>query len=204
MSISDNILAAFVSGVSTKQEDKLVLNEISENEEFSDLLDVIDEIDAIDGIDELRNEFCEYNDEEQEFNDINIKSGKLKYLTREKILADESLGVVGRFDALFQINDNTLLLVDWKNTENIETSNKWNKLLGPLSEYDECDYNLYTVQLYIYGYILRKKYHLTDVKIIPMIVQIGTDGYKMYTTSIPYSDELVENIIEFAKNEINK
>ena len=204
MRISDNILAAFVSGVSTKQEDKLVLNEISENEEFSDLLDVIDEIDAIDGIDELRNEFCEYNDEEQEFNDINIKSGKLKYLTREKILADESLGVVGRFDALFQINDNTLLLVDWKNTENIETSNKWNKLLGPLSEYDECDYNLYTVQLYIYGYILRKKYHLTDVKIIPMIVQIGTDGYKMYTTSIPYSDELVENIIEFAKNEINK
>ena len=72
MSISDNILAAFVSGVSTKQEDKLVLNEISENEDFSDLLDVIDEIDAIDGIDELRNEFCEYNDEEQEFNDINI------------------------------------------------------------------------------------------------------------------------------------
>ena len=140
----------------------------------------------------------------REFNDINIKSGKLKYLTREKILADESLGVVGRFDALFQINDNTLLLVDWKNTENIETSNKWNKLLGPLSEYDECDYNLYTVQLYIYVYILRKKYHLTDVKIIPMIVQIGTDGYKMYTTSIPYSDELVENIIEFAKNEINK
>ena len=72
MSISDNILAAFVSGVSTKQEDKLVLNEISENEEFSDLLDGIDEIDASDGIDELRNEFCEYNDEEQEFNDINI------------------------------------------------------------------------------------------------------------------------------------
>ena len=72
MSISDNILAAFVSGESTKQEDKLVLNEISENEAFSDLLDVIDEIDAIDGIDELRNEFCEYNDEEQEFNDINI------------------------------------------------------------------------------------------------------------------------------------
>lgn len=95
-------------------------------------------------------------------------------------------------------------MVDWKNTENIETSNKWNKLLGPLSAYDECDYNLYTVQLYIYVYILRKKYHLSDVKIIPMIVQIGTDGYKMYTTSIPYSDELVENVIEFAKNEINK
>lgn len=72
MSISNNILAAFVAGVSTKQEDELVMKEFSDNEDFSDLLDVIDEIDAIDGIDELRNEFCEYNDEEQEFNDINI------------------------------------------------------------------------------------------------------------------------------------
>lgn len=72
MSISDNILAAFVSGVSTKQEDKLVLNEISENEEFSDLLDVIDEIDAIDGIDELRNEFCENIDGQENFKDYNI------------------------------------------------------------------------------------------------------------------------------------
>ncbi len=72
MSISNNILAAFVAGVSTKQEDELVMKEFSESEDFSDLLDVIGEIDAIDGIDELRNEFCEYNDEKQEFNDINI------------------------------------------------------------------------------------------------------------------------------------
>lgn len=72
MSISNNILAAFVAGVSTKQEDELVMKEFSESEDFSDLLDVIGEIDAIDGIDELRNEFCEYNDEDQEFNDINI------------------------------------------------------------------------------------------------------------------------------------
>lgn len=75
MSISDNLLAAFFSGVSTKQEDKLVLSEISENEEFSDLLDVIDEIDAIDGIDELRNEFCENIDGIEDFQEhsINIK-----------------------------------------------------------------------------------------------------------------------------------
>lgn len=72
MGISDNTLAAFVSGVSTKQEDKLVLTEISENEEFLDLLDVIDEIDSIDGIDELRNEFCEDIDDWKGFKDYNI------------------------------------------------------------------------------------------------------------------------------------
>ena len=75
MSISDNVLAAFVSGISTKQEDELVLAEISENKEFSDLLDVIGEIDAIDGMDELRNEFEENIDGWEAFKDydVNIK-----------------------------------------------------------------------------------------------------------------------------------
>ena len=70
MSISNNILAAFVAGVSTKQEDELVMKESSNNEDFSDLLDVLD--DAIDGMNELRNEFCENIDGWDEFKDYNI------------------------------------------------------------------------------------------------------------------------------------
>ena len=69
MSISNNILAAFVAGVSTKQEDELVMKESSNNEDFSDLLD---DVDAIDGMNELRNEFCENIDGWDEFKDYNI------------------------------------------------------------------------------------------------------------------------------------
>ncbi len=72
MSISNNILAAFVAGVSTKQEDELVIKEFSDNEDFSDLLDVLDGVDAIDGMNELRNEFCENIDGWEEFKDYNI------------------------------------------------------------------------------------------------------------------------------------
>ena len=72
MSISNNILAAFVAGVSTKQEDELVMKEFSENVEFSDLLDVLDDVDAIDGMNELRKEFCENIDGWEEFEDFNI------------------------------------------------------------------------------------------------------------------------------------
>lgn len=72
MSISNNILAAFVAGVSTKQEDELVIKEFSDNEDFSDLLDVLDGVDAIDGMKELRNEFCENIDGWEEFKDYNI------------------------------------------------------------------------------------------------------------------------------------
>ena len=52
---------------------------------------------------------------------------KLEYVAREHMLHDETKGVVGRFDAMFLKNDakipgvQNLLLIDWKNTEKIET-----------------------------------------------------------------------------------
>jgi len=75
MKISDNTLAAYMAGVSTVQEDKQVLNEITNNQYFSDLLDVMEDIDAIDGMDELRSEFNESMDKYNEFKEIdnNIK-----------------------------------------------------------------------------------------------------------------------------------
>ena len=134
---------------------------------------------------------------------------KLEFLTREQMLHDETKGVVGRFDAMFLKNDvrtpgvQNLLLIDWKNTEKIETSNSYSRLKGPLYKYDDCELNRYTIQLYIYVYILRKVYRLTDVRIIPLLVQIGTAAYVIYAPQIPYSDELVCDIISFAINEIN-
>ena len=75
MKLSDNTLAAYMAGVSTVQEDKEILDEISNNKYFSDLLDVIEDIDAIDGMDELRSEFEESVDKYNDFNEIhnNIK-----------------------------------------------------------------------------------------------------------------------------------
>lgn len=74
MSIDNNILSAYMAGVSTLQEDKEVLNEMCCDEEFADLLNVMDEVDAIDGMDELRNEFDEPVDnvDLNEFYDYNI------------------------------------------------------------------------------------------------------------------------------------
>lgn len=72
MSITNNILAAYRAGISSKQEDKLILKEMSENDTFAEVLDILDEVDAIDEMDELRNEF---NDSIDNYNDfqINIK-----------------------------------------------------------------------------------------------------------------------------------
>lgn len=72
MSITNNILAAYRAGVSTVQEDKQVLDEMANNDNFSDLLEVMDEIDSIDGLDELRNEFNESIENIDNYKDYDI------------------------------------------------------------------------------------------------------------------------------------
>lgn len=71
MKISDNTLAAFMAGVSTVQEDKLVLKEMGHSPSFTGLIDTLTDIDAIDGMDELRNEFNESIGEIIEFDIFN-------------------------------------------------------------------------------------------------------------------------------------
>lgn len=122
---------------------------------------------------------------------------KLEFLCREQVLAHTDLKVNGRLDAMFCYNNN-ILLIDWKNTEKIETSSKFEKMLGPLYEYDACDLNSYTMQVYIYKYILRTVYHLYDVNIVPLIVQVSEHEVKTYQPIIEYSDELVRKCIDFA------
>lgn len=136
------------------------------------------------------------------FYNSNIKD-KIEFICREMMLYDEDLQINGRLDALFLKGD-TLLLIDWKNNDTITTQNPYEKCKGPLFEYDASDLNLYTVQVYIYTYILRNKYKLDTTKIVPLIVRVGENDFGIYSPIIPYSDKLVSDIISYAKEEINK
>ena len=71
MSITNNLLAAYIQGVSSADEDRQVINEFAENDIFQDLLDIIDDIDSSDKIDALRNEFNESTDDYRDFKELN-------------------------------------------------------------------------------------------------------------------------------------
>ena len=112
----------------------------------------------------------------------------------------------GRFDAIFVRESSedftypVVYLFDWKNSKEIATYSKYKqKLHGPLSEYDDCELNNYTIQLYIYKYILRKVYDIEN-EIQPFIIHVTETGVKAYKPVIPYSDKLVEEILEYANN----
>ena len=130
----------------------------------------------------------------------------LKYMSREKDLCYPPLNIRGRFDAIFVRESSedftypVVYLFDWKNSKEIATYSKYKqKLHGPLSEYDDCELNNYTIQLYIYKYILRKVYDIEN-EIQPFIIHVTETGVKAYKPVIPYSDKLVEEILEYANN----
>lgn len=66
MSISDNIVSAFLCGVSSMQEDMSVLNAAIQDQEFDEYLNTAIEIDNMSDMEELKKEFdCRtenYND----------------------------------------------------------------------------------------------------------------------------------------------
>lgn len=139
-----------------------------------------------------------------EFYHNNIEN-KLNLIGRELMLFDKDKKINGRLDALFSFTEDSIILIDWKNSQKITTSNSFGQMMrGPLYQYDSSDLNAYTVQLYMYVYMLRNKYHLSNYKIIPLIVRIGETDSEIYSPQIPYSDSLVEDIIDYAAEEINK
>ena len=72
MDITDNMLSAFYAGESTIDEDRLILDNMIADEEFSDMMDIMSEMDSMDEIMEMRNEFNESVDNTDEYKDYNI------------------------------------------------------------------------------------------------------------------------------------
>lgn len=75
MNISDNIVSAFLCGVSSFQEDMSVLNMSIQDQEFDDYLSKAIEIDNLPEMDDLKKEFNERIDNFSDFKEhkINIK-----------------------------------------------------------------------------------------------------------------------------------
>lgn len=117
------------------------------------------------------------------------------YVGSEIWLNSKKLGLVVRLDSLFTIHDdNTLLVGELKNTENITTEDRWNKLVGPASHLQQTDFNKYTIQMYIYKYILEELgFH--DVKVL--LFQIKENDYHIKKPAFEYSADFIKDCAEW-------
>lgn len=144
------------------------------------------------------------------FYDILSKSGDMEFVTREQPLyldLGDGKVVNGRFDALFfNKRTNKWVIIDWKSSKSIDVANKWQKLLGPVKSFDDCNYNTYTIQGYFYKTALLNGYlpegtQEDDVEFL--IVQLpgfDIDGqnFKIFKPAFKYDKDFMIKIFEYA------
>lgn len=97
-----------------------------------------------------------------------VKKKWVPFRSEMRVRSDSKTKVVGSVDAIF-VNHNYdnydknddilhLVVVDWKRSKKIETSNKWRKGKEVCKDLDDCNFVKYSLQLSVYKYILEKYY----------------------------------------------
>ena len=161
----------------------------------------------VDGDERLKGLVSSFNN----FWDILSKSGDMEFITREKTLyyKIDDYYIKGRFDALFRNNrTGKWVIIDWKSSKSIDTNNRYQKLLGPLKIYDDCNYITYTIQGYFYKTALLYSGYLpegtTEDDIEFLIVQLPVfvidwdKDFKIYKPALKYDKLLMDRIFDFA------
>lgn len=137
-----------------------------------------------------------------------------RYVTRELPVycrSDNNQCINGRFDCLFYNEEtNSYIIIDWKTTDDITTKNVYkNYLLGPAYELDECDMNIYTIQLHIYKKALVETYRLTSydrisVYVCNLLKAPNENGkfFKLYKQNFDYNPEFLNKCIDYANKKL--
>lgn len=108
----------------------------------------------------------------------------------EFIVGDVESGVAGMVDQLFwNKKEQELQIWDWKTNKKIAKQNKYQKLLGPFSHLDECEYNKYSIQLQTYKHIIQKVLGIEIGSCYICWFNENNDSYKIFKT-IDLQDEV--------------
>jgi hypothetical protein len=104
---------------------------------------------------------------------------RFEFVDSEKIVFSPTLKCAGRIDLLMKDqNSGDILLLDWKQNEEIKKSNVWEYGFNPISHIQACNFNEYSLQLNIYQQILKKEgYFSKNVKYRRALIHITPDKF---------------------------
>jgi hypothetical protein len=93
----------------------------------------------------------------------------------EMMIFDEDIRICGSVDMLFQNDNGTYSIYDWKFAKEIQTYSYGKKGLFPLEHLNDCNTVHYTLQLNLYRVILERKYGyaIQDMNLIFMHRDLG-------------------------------
>jgi len=111
--------------------------------------------------------------------------GKLIPVRTELVVFDRDFGIAGMLDLLvFNVKTGKLEIWDYKTNKNITTRNDFGRTLsGCLSHIDDCDLEIYSLQLSIYKKIIEKNTGLELGDSYLVWVNESNDSYKVIKTN---------------------
>lgn len=131
-----------------------------------------------------------------------------EFIGTEVPMYDPTHNILGRADCILRQGDH-LILIDWKTDQEISTSNQFQKMLGPMEGYQDTKLNKYTMQVYIYKWMMQHVYGI-NTQITPVIIKLNSTPEgdtiappTILEPKIPYYSEDIDEIIEYALEHIN-
>lgn len=126
----------------------------------------------------------------------------LTFIGSEIWLNSKHYAFRGRMDALFQVNNTEYLTIfDWKNNEELKYNN-FERMLGPCDFLQKSDLNKFTIQLYLYKYLLENEFE-QKVKGV-RIAHIKEHEYNLYKPTFEYDKKFMEEVINWCINECDR
>jgi hypothetical protein len=108
---------------------------------------------------------------------------KLIPIKCEYVVYDKELLIGGMLDKLFfNVKTNEFQIWDYKTNKNLTFSNERYKLKGLLCDLDDCDIEIYSLQLDLYKYIIEKYTGIKLGKSYLVWVSHNNDNYKIIET----------------------
>mmetsp|Transcript_21316 Transcript_21316/g.38973 ORF Transcript_21316/g.38973 Transcript_21316/m.38973 type:complete len:262 (+) Transcript_21316:178-963(+) len=84
--------------------------------------------------------------------------GRLQVWRTEALLSHYGLRLCGIVDLLCRDETGRIVILDWKRSDRMAFSNRFRCMKPPLGHLDDCSFNLYSLQLNMYRYILESEY----------------------------------------------
>lgn len=102
----------------------------------------------------------------EDYEDIVKQFAEVKFtgkLFSEVQLYSDIYNIAGTTDLVELLDDNIVNIGDYKQNKKIDKKSKYkNKLLYPLNEFDECEFETYTYQINLYSYMLNEHGYKTN------------------------------------------
>ena len=113
---------------------------------------------------------------------------ELKPYRSEWEVFQEDHKIAGSIDMLFENEDSTLTIYDWKRCKNIRLENQYEYGLGNANRLQNCNFVHYSLQLNTYKYFLESKYNKTVRDMYLLILHPSNNNYKRFQVPDMQSD----------------